>query len=75
VPEGRSPTGRNVALEAAAQGRRMGETALLALWICAEAGPSGLTVADRARIIRSLRQGKLDEPARLFALEGLAGLT
>jgi hypothetical protein len=74
VPEGRSPTGRNVALEAAAQGRRMGETALLALWICAEAGPSGLTVADRARIIRSLRQVKLDEPARLFALEGLAGL-
>ncbi|MFN9849937.1 MAG: hypothetical protein ACK56C_16410, partial [Alphaproteobacteria bacterium] len=74
VAEGRSPTGRNVALEAAAQGRRMGETALLALWICAEAGPSGLTVADRARVVRSLRQVRLDEPARLFVLEGLAGL-
>lgn len=74
VPEGRAPAGRNIVLEAAAEGRRMGETALLALWICADAGPGGPAVADRVRIIRALNRAGLAEPARLFALEGLAGL-
>lgn len=74
TPEGKSPAGRNLALEAAADARRMGEAALLALWISADAGPSGLAVADRARIVRALAHAGLADDARLFALEGLAGL-
>ena len=74
VPEGKSPAGRNAALAAAAEGRRMGEAALLALWICADAGVSGPGVADRARIVGALARVGLVEDARLFALEGLASL-
>jgi len=74
VPEGKSPAGRNVALAAAAEGRRMGEAALLALWICADAGMSGPGVADRARIVGALARVGLAEDARAFALEGLASL-
>lgn len=74
VAEGRSPAGRNVALANAAEGRRMGEVALLALWICADAGAAGPVVADRARIISALMRVGLAEDARRFALEGLAAL-
>ena len=74
IPEGKSPAGRNAALVLAAEGRRMGETTLLALWICADAGVSGPGVADRARIVGALARVGLVEDARLFALEGLAGL-
>ena len=74
VPEGKSPAGRNLALAAAADARRMGEAALLALWISVDAGPSGLAVADRARIVRALAHAGLADDARLFAQEGLAGL-
>jgi hypothetical protein len=72
VPAGKAPAGRTLALEAASAEKRMGETALLALWTCAEE-PS-LTVADRARIVRALRRTGLDADARAFALEGLIGL-
>ena len=74
IPEGKSPAGRNVALAAAAEGRRMGEVALLTLWICADAGASGPGVADRARIVGALARVGLVEDAQAFALEGLAGL-
>lgn len=74
VAEGKSPVGRNVALAGAAEGGRMGEAALLALWICADAGPGGLSVADRARIVGALARVGLVEDARAFALEGLAVL-
>lgn len=74
TPEGKAPAGRNIALEAAASERRAGETALLALWTCAEAGAAGPTVGDRARIVRALRSTGLDADARAFALEGLIGL-
>jgi hypothetical protein len=74
VPEGKAPAGRNLALDAAAADKRVGETALLALWTCADEGPNGLTVADRARIVRALRRAGLEADARAFALEGLAEL-
>lgn len=74
TPEGKAPAGRNVALEAAADGRRMGEAALLALWTCADAGAGGPALADRARIVRALARVGLVDDARLLALEGLAGL-
>jgi hypothetical protein len=48
--------------------------ALLALWTCVEAGPAGLAVADRARIVRALHRAGLDADARAFALEGLMAL-
>lgn len=74
VGEGKSPSGRNLALDAAADTRRSGEAALLALWTSAEAGAAGPTVADRVRIIRTLARVGLADDARLFALEGLAAL-
>jgi len=74
VPEGKAPAGRNLALEAAADTRRMGEAALLALWTCADAGVAGPALADRVRIVRTLARAGLADEARLFVLEGLAGL-
>lgn len=74
VAEGKAPAGRNVALEAASDTRRMGEAALLALWISADAGASGPALADRARIVRTLARAGLVNDARLFVLEGLASL-
>lgn len=74
VPEGKAPAGRNLTLEAAADTRRVGEAALLALWTAAEAGVAGPTVGDRARIVRTLIRVGLADEARLFVLEGLAGL-
>lgn len=74
VPEGKAPAGRNLTLEAAADTRRVGEAALLALWTSAEAGVAGPTVGDRARIVRTLIRVGLADEARLFVLEGLAGL-
>jgi hypothetical protein len=74
VPEGKAPAGRNLALEAAADSRRVGEAALLALWTASEAGVAGPAVGDRARIVRTLIRAGLADDARLFVLEGLAGL-
>ncbi|MDB5493213.1 MAG: fliK, partial [Phenylobacterium sp.] len=74
TPEGKGPAGRNLALEAAGSEKRAGETALLVLWTCAEAGPAGLAFGDRARVVRALRHAGLDADARAFALEGLVGL-
>lgn len=74
VPEGKAPAGRSLALEAAADTRRVGEAALLALWTAAEAGAAGPAVGDRARIVRTLIRVGLADEARLFVLEGLAGL-
>jgi hypothetical protein len=74
TPEGKAPAGRNLALGAAASEHRAGETALIALWTCAEAGPAGVAVGDRARIVRALRRAGLAADARAFALEGLVGL-
>jgi hypothetical protein len=74
VPDGKGPVGRSLALDAAGQGRRMGETALLALWTCADAGAAGPALGDRVRIVRALANAGLLADARAFALEGLAAL-
>lgn len=74
VPEGKAPAGRNLALEAAADTKRVGEAALLALWTSADAGAAGPALGDRVRIIRTLARAGLADDARLFALEGLAAL-
>ncbi len=67
---------RGLALDEAAQGGRVGETALLALEVAAEP-PSGgfLLPADRGRIEAALaRTGELAGAARAIALEGLLEL-
>ncbi|HLZ74719.1 hypothetical protein [Phenylobacterium sp.] len=74
TPEGRAPVGRDLALDAAADQKLMGEAALLALWTSAEAGPSGVAMGDRARIVRALHAVGLEVDARAFALEGLIAL-
>jgi hypothetical protein len=74
VPEGRTPAGRNLALAAAGQDHLTGETAMLALWSCVDAGPGGLAPAERARIVQALRLAGLDADARNFAVEGLLAL-
>jgi hypothetical protein len=72
--EARAPVLRDLALDAAAVHKRKGETAMLALWTCAEEDRAGLAVADRARIVWALREAGLAADARAFALEGLIGL-
>ena len=74
VREGKGLVARDLALEDASHARLMGETALLALWACAEAGPAGLAVGERARIVHALHQAGLERDARAFALEGLLAL-
>jgi hypothetical protein len=74
VPEGRAPVGRNLALDDAGGQKLMGEAAILALWTCAEAGPSGVALGDRVRIVHALHAVGLEADARAFALEGLMAL-
>jgi len=74
VAEGKAPVARNLALEAAGDRKRMGEAALLALWTCADAGAAGPALGDRVRIVSVLARAGLTADARVFALEGLAGL-
>ena len=74
VPEGKAPVGRSIALDAAGEQKLMGEAALLSLWTCAEAGPAGVAMGDRIRIVRALHAVGLEVDARAFALEGLLAL-
>jgi hypothetical protein len=74
LPEGKAPVGRNLALDLAAGQKLMGEAAMLALWTCAETGPAGPSLGDRARIVHALHAVGLDADARAFALEGLLAL-
>ncbi|MBW8815759.1 MAG: hypothetical protein JF588_20265 [Caulobacterales bacterium] len=74
VAGGKGPAGRSLALEAAGEGKRMGEAALLALWTCADAGAAGPAIGDRVQIVHALARAGLMADARTFALEGLAGL-
>jgi len=74
VPQGKAPLVRDLALDDAAGQKAIGETALLALWTSAEAGPAGPAMGDRIRIIRALHLVGLDADARAFALEGLLAL-
>jgi hypothetical protein len=63
------------ALDRAAEAGLKGETALLALSICQDAGAAGPGAADRARIVQALRKAGLTEAARDFAVEGLMALS
>jgi hypothetical protein len=72
--EGRAPPARLLTLEDAAQARRMGETALIALWIAADSGPAGPAPGDRAQIVRALQAVGLEADARAFAVEGFLAL-
>jgi hypothetical protein len=74
VPEGRTPVGRDLALAEAARAHLPGETAMLALWTCADAGAAGISPAERTRIVQALRAAGLDADARGFAVEGLLAL-
>jgi hypothetical protein len=74
LPEGKAPVGRDLALDAAAGQKLMGEAALLALWTSAEAGTAGPAPGDRVRIVHALHAVGLDADARAFALEGLLAL-
>lgn len=65
---------RLAALDRAAEAGLTGETALLALSICQDAGAAGPGPADRARIVQALRKVGLTEAARDFAVEGLMAL-
>lgn len=65
---------RLAALDRAAEAQLKGETALLALSICQDAGAAGPAPADRARIIQALRRAGLTQAARDFAVEGLMAL-
>jgi hypothetical protein len=71
--EGRTPVGRNLAMDDAGRETRMGETAMLALWSCLDAGAAGPPPGQRARIVRALKAAGLTQDARNFALEGLVG--
>jgi len=70
----KAPPARTFAMEQAARGGLPGETALLALWTSAEAGPAGPAPADRARIIAALNAAGLADHARAYAVEGLLAL-
>ena len=74
MPGGKALAGRSLALAYAAEQGLMGETALLALWVAADAGAAGPAVGERVRIIRALTAAGLDADARNFAVEGLLGL-
>lgn len=72
--DGRTSPGRRLALNAALEGRRAGEVALLVLWTAADAGAAGPNISDRVALVRALMRVGLLAEARAFALEGLAAL-
>lgn len=70
----RANQARMLELEAVSTGGTKGDTALLALWLMADAGETGPGVVDRSRIVRALNRAGFGEDARRYALEGLVGL-
>lgn len=71
---GEASAARLLGLEAAVDGGRTGETALLALWMAQSGGAAGPAAADRAQIIRALNRVGLKADAQAFAVEGLLSL-
>jgi len=65
---------RQLTLDAAADAGLKGETALIALWVAADAGAGGPSPAERVRVIRALRRAGLGPYAQAFAVEGLVQL-
>jgi hypothetical protein len=74
LPAGAGPAARLIAMDAAADGARKGETALLALWTAEADGVGGPLLDDRIRIERALVKVGLGANAQAFAVEGLAQL-
>lgn len=70
--DAKAPASRAFAMDLAAEQKLPGETALLALWISADAGAAGPPTGDRIRIIRALLAAGLEADARAYAVEGLA---
>lgn len=68
---GKATVAKGLALDLSGAAKLQGETALLALWMSADAGVAGPPVGDRARIIRALKAAGLEDDARAFAIEGL----
>jgi hypothetical protein len=71
---GEGSPARLMAMDLAADQGLMGETALGALWLSANAGPAGLSLVERARTVRALKEAGLQADARAYALEGLIAL-
>jgi hypothetical protein len=69
--DAKAPSGRTFALDQVAEQKLAGETALLALWISADAGAAGPPAGDRVRIVRALKAAGLEQDARAYAVEGL----
>jgi len=69
-----APAARLAAMDIAAEAGLKGETALLALSIAADLGPTGTWSVDRARIVRALARVGLEREARALAIEGLLAL-
>jgi hypothetical protein len=65
---------RLLEMDATATAGAKGDAALLALWLAADAGEAGPTVADRARIVRALMRAGFRDDARAYALEGMLAL-
>jgi hypothetical protein len=72
--EAKASAARALVLDQAVEAKRVGETALVALWIAVDASPNAPAVGDRARIVRALKAVGLETDARAFALEGLLTL-
>jgi hypothetical protein len=70
----RASQARMLELDAVSAAGNRGDTALLALWLMADAGEAGPGVADRARIVRALNRAGFGEDARRYALEGVLGV-
>lgn len=70
--DARGSQSKLLALDLAVDAKLVGETALLVLWVTADAGASGPPTGDRVRLIRALKAVGLDEDARSYAVEGLA---
>ena len=70
----RIPPGSLLALDLGAKAGRMGDVGLYVVLMASESGVSGLSVADRAALIRALDRTRLKADARAFAVEGLLAL-
>jgi hypothetical protein len=65
---------RLLEMDATATAGAKGDAALLALWLAADSGEAGPTVADRARIVRAMMRAGFRADARAYALEGMLAL-
>ncbi|HEY4031470.1 MAG TPA: hypothetical protein VGM25_14070 [Caulobacteraceae bacterium] len=65
---------RMLELDGSSSGGAKGDAALMALWLMADAGEAGPSVADRARIVRALNRVGFGQDARRYALEGILGV-